>query len=73
MSVTKLCRDLAVGDSTFIECDNIVQSHNVTKRLNLGSRLPREMKDWTFKCITYTAIALQGGDIVYINKVTRTK
>lgn len=73
MSVTKQCRELAVGDSTFIESDSIAQSHNVTKRMNLGSRLPQEMKNWTFKCITYTAIALQGGDIIYINKVTRTK
>jgi hypothetical protein len=41
--------------------------------MNLAARLPVEMKAWKFKCITYTAIALQGGDIVYINKVTRTK
>lgn len=73
MSVTKQCRNLAVNESTYIECDTIAQSHNVTTRMNAGSRLPKDMKDWTFKCVTYTAIALQGGDIVYINKVTRTK
>ena len=73
MSVTKQCRDLLVGQSAYIECDTIQQSLNVTKRMNLSSRLPKEMKDFEFKCITYTAIALQGGDIVYINKVTRTK
>ncbi len=73
MSVTKQCRELGVGDSAYIECDTIAQSHNVTKRMNLGSRLPQGMKNWEFKCVTYTAIALQGGDIVYINKVTRTK
>ena len=72
MSVTKQCRNLAVGDSAYVECDTIAQSHNVTSRMNAGSRLPQEMKDWQFKCITYTAIALQGGAIVYINKVTRT-
>jgi len=73
MSVTKQCRDLLVGDSAYIECDSIEKSHNITRRMNLSSRLPKEMKDFEFKCITYTAIALQGGDIVYINKVTRTK
>lgn len=73
MSVTKQCRDLLVGDSAYIECDSIEQSHNVTRRMNLASRLPKEMKGSEYKCITYTAIALQGGDIVYINKVTRTK
>ncbi len=73
MSVTKQCRDLEVGGVTFIECDSKTQSLNVTKRLNVGSRLPQGMKDWKFETTTYTAIALQGGDIVYINKVTRTK
>jgi hypothetical protein len=73
MSVTKQCRDLNVGDSAYIEADTIEQSHNITRRMNLAARLPVEMKAWKFKCITYTAIALQGGDIVYINKVTRTK
>ena len=46
---------------------------DVTKRLNVGSRLPQGMKDWKFETTTYTGIALQGGDIIYINKVTRTK
>ena len=73
MSVTKQCRDLAVGDSAYIECDTIKQSHNVTRRMNLGSRLPQDMKGMEFTCVTYTAIALKGGDIIYINKVTRTK
>ncbi len=73
MSVTKQCRDLKVGESAYIECDSINQSHNVTRRMNLSERLPKEMKGFQFDCITYTAIALQGGAIVYINKVTRTQ
>lgn len=73
MSVTKQCRDLKVGESTYVECESINQSHNVTRRMNLGERLPRDMKDMKFNCTTFTAIALQGGDIQYLNKVTRTK
>ncbi len=73
MSVTKQCRDLLVGQSAYIECDSIKASKYVTNRMSDTNRLPGEMKDFKFKCITYTAIALQGGNIVYINKVTRTK
>ena len=73
MSATKQCRNLEVGDCAYIECETIAQSHGVTNRMNTIERLPKDMKELRFKCVTYTAVALQGGKIIYINKVTRIK
>lgn len=73
LSITKQCRDLAIGGVIYAEFDTIKQAQNAIKRLNLAERLPLEMKGFEFKCVTYTSIALVGGDIIYINKVTRTK
>ena len=73
MSVTKQCRDLNVGEFTYIECESVKQSNNVTRRMGDNSRLPGEMKNFNFSCMTFTAIALQSGEVTYLNKVTRTK
>ncbi len=73
MSLTKQCRDLKVGDSTYIECDSVSQSNNVTRRMGAIARLPAEMQEMRFTCQTFTAIAIQCGDVSYLNKVTRTK
>lgn len=72
MSVTKQCRDLAVGEHTYIECDTLAQAKNVSVRMGTSSRLPGDMKAWSFSCQVLTAVAC-GGEVIRLNKVTRTK
>ena len=71
MSVAKQCRDLKAGDHVYIECETVAQAQNVTRKMTANSRLPGEMKEFKFTCVTYTAIALQSGNVIYLNKVTR--
>ena len=48
MSVTKQCRDLKLGDSTYIECDSVSQSNNITRRMGAIARFPAEMQETIF-------------------------
>jgi len=72
MSVTKQCRDLAVGEHTYIECDTLEQAKGVTNRMTATSRLPGDMKAWSFSCQVFTAVGT-GSEVVRLNKVTRIK